>query len=300
MTAVPVELPGRGTRHGEPLIDGWPRLIDDATSAVRTRGGGAYALAGHSLGAVLAFEVARALQRAGDPPRLLLVAARNGPSAGLSHRPIHGLGDAQLLDALRRLGGSPEAILREPDLMELFLPVLRADLRLAETYARPPGPALSCPIAAYAGRRDRMTSGEAVLAWHRETTDTFDLTIVDAGHFLLDHPAFVAAAAARLARLTQPDEPARRAGPGRETAGQSTETAGQRTETDGQGRQTAGQRTETDGQGCQTAGQSPQAAGRSREKGRSRNQPAPVGAGGGGSGEAGYERQITGQKSGSE
>ncbi|HET8683416.1 MAG TPA: alpha/beta fold hydrolase [Micromonosporaceae bacterium] len=205
VTAVPVELPGRGTRHGEPLLDGWPRLVDDVTGTVSARGGGAYALAGHSLGAVVAFEVARALARAGDPPRLLLVVARNGPSAGLSHRPIHGLGDAQLLDALRRLGGSPEAILREPGLMALFLPVLRVDLRLAETYARLPGPPLSCPIAAYAGRRDRMTDGEAVLAWHRETAETFDLTIVDAGHFLLDHPAFVAAVVARLARLAAPD-----------------------------------------------------------------------------------------------
>ncbi|HET8658038.1 MAG TPA: thioesterase domain-containing protein [Micromonosporaceae bacterium] len=251
VTAVPVELPGRGTRQAEPLLDSWPPLVEDVARTVRARGGGAYALAGHSLGAVLAFEVARALARDGDPPRLLLVAARNGPYAGLSHRPIHGLGDAQLLDALRRLGGSPEAILGEPDLMRLFLPVLRVDLRLAETYARLPGPPLSCPVAAYAGRRDRMTGPEAVLAWHRETTEAFDLTIVDAGHFLLDHPAFVAAVAARLARLGPPDAPA-------------------------------------------------PASARSPGRGRSRTQPAPVGAGGGGSGEGGYDRQITGQKSGSE
>jgi medium-chain acyl-[acyl-carrier-protein] hydrolase len=86
-------------------------------------------------------------------------------------------------------------------MMRFFIPALRADLRLAENYQRSAGPPLGCPIAAFVGRRDLMTDLPGVLAWHAETVSTFDLTVLDAGHFMLEHPDFVAAARARLYRL---------------------------------------------------------------------------------------------------
>jgi surfactin synthase thioesterase subunit len=174
------------------------------TAAVRAGLRGPYALAGHSFGALLAYEVAAALPRTGPGPALLLVAGRNGPTAGPTHRPLHDLPDDELIAALARLGGTPAEVLAEPTLMRLLLPVLRTDLRLAETYARVPRPALPCPIAAFVGRGDRMAAPPGALAWHSETTGRFDLTVIDAGHFLLDHPDFAAAAAARLASLARP------------------------------------------------------------------------------------------------
>ncbi|GAA4681597.1 thioesterase II family protein [Phytohabitans rumicis] len=204
VTVVPVDLPGHGRRRREPLITDLPALVAEVTGTIADAtpadSGRAdqVVLFGHSFGAVLAYEVARELHRAGRPPRLLLTAARNGPSAAQSHRPIHALPDAQLVVALHRLGGTPESVVRDPRLMRQFLPALRADLRIAELYARAPGDPLPCPVAAYVGRHDRMADGAGALAWERETAGRFDLTVLDAGHFLLEDPGFVAAVTGRL------------------------------------------------------------------------------------------------------
>ena len=198
---VPLDLPGHGTRMREPLITEWPGFADDLAGLVRDHVAGAYILAGHSLGALLAYEVARIMQGRGTPPGLLLVTGRNGPTAGLSHRPIHQLPDTEFLDAVERLGGTPGTVLRQPEVMRVYLPLLRADLRLAETYTRDPGPPLSLPMAAFAGRQDRLTDDRGLIAWNRETTGTFELTLVEGGHFFHQHPGFIAAVWSCLDRL---------------------------------------------------------------------------------------------------
>jgi len=198
---VPVDLPGHGRRLRESLLTAWPPLVDDVARIVGEQAEGAYAVFGHSLGALLGYEICRALQYRGRPPALLLAAARNGPSAGLSHRPIHGLPDAEFLCRLRHLGGTPDGVLDQPDLLEMFLPVLRADMRLAELYERAPGPPLYCPIAAFAGRHDKMTDDAGMRAWKRETTQTLELAFIDGRHFFLEKPEFTEALAARLGRL---------------------------------------------------------------------------------------------------
>ncbi|QKV90517.1 thioesterase [Streptomyces sp. NA02950] len=203
---VPLDLPGHFTRMREPLLTEWPHLADDLADQVGARTTGPYVLAGHSLGALLAYEVARIQEARGTPPRLLAVSGRNGPAAGLSHRPIHQLSDSRFLEALERLGGTPGPVLGERDLMRLYLPLLRADLRLAETYTRTPGPPLSTPVAAFGGRRDRLTDTAGLVAWSRETTGTFDLTVVEGGHFFHDGPSFTEAVRARLHRLGLGDE----------------------------------------------------------------------------------------------
>ncbi|WP_433113223.1 thioesterase II family protein [Micromonospora sp. CA-246542] len=199
----PVELPGHGTRRQEPAIDDWPRLVTAACDAVRDRLSGPYALAGQSFGALLAYEVAATLPRTGPGPELVIVAGRNGPAAGLAHRPLHALDDDRLIESLGRLGGTPAEVLAEPALMRLALPVLRTDLRLAETYARPPRAALGCPIAALVGRHDRMADAAGALAWQQETTQRFDLTVVDGGHFILDHPQVVDVVTGRITELVR-------------------------------------------------------------------------------------------------
>jgi len=182
----------------------WPQLVAAACETLQGRVAGPYALVGHSFGALLAYEVAATLPRTGPGPALLIVAGRNGPAAGLAHRPLHMLDDDRLIESLRRLGGTPAEVLAEPALMRLALPVLRTDLRLAETYARPPRPALPCPIAAVVGRHDRMADAAGSLAWQQETVDRFDLTVADAGHFLLDHPQVIATLTARMTELLRP------------------------------------------------------------------------------------------------
>ncbi|MFD0312330.1 thioesterase domain-containing protein [Streptomyces sp. NPDC127119] len=205
-----LDLPGHSIRIREPLIAEWGPLADDLTAQLRARlSAGSdqiYVLAGHSLGALLAYEMARRMTAVGAPPALLLVSGRNGPAVGLSHRPIHGLADARFLDAVERLGGTPDGALRDPEMLRMYLPLLRADLRLAETYTRPPGPPLDVPIAAFAGRWDQMTDDQGLIAWNRETTASLDLRVLDGSHFFHDSPAFATEARARLERLLPVDQ----------------------------------------------------------------------------------------------
>ncbi|MFE0138132.1 thioesterase domain-containing protein [Streptomyces sp. NPDC059037] len=200
-----LDLPGHSIRIREPLITEWGPLADDLTAQLRARlpadGDHTYVLAGHSLGALVAYEMARRMTAVGAPPGLLLVSGRNGPAVGLSHRPIHALADDRFLDAVERLGGTPDGALRDPEILRMYLPLLRADLRLAETYTRPPGRPLDVPIAAFAGRWDQMTDDQGLIAWNRETTASFDLRVLDGGHFFHDSPAFAAEARGRLERL---------------------------------------------------------------------------------------------------
>lgn len=208
---VPIDLPGHGTRLREPLIGEWRPLVEDLVNVVGEQVDAPFVVVGHSLGALLAYEVGRALGERGTPPELVVAAGRNGPSAGLAHRPIHDLPDAQFLSALRRLGGTPEGVLHRPELLGMYLPVLRTDLRLAELYAREPGPCLPCPVIVFAGRGDRMTDAVGMLAWQRETTGTFELVLVEGDHFFLEEPEFTEALRARIARLPVRDP--RRAAP---------------------------------------------------------------------------------------
>lgn len=198
---IPLDLAGHGTRMREPLITEWPGFVADLAALVRARIAGAYILAGHSLGALVAYEVARIMQARGTPPSLLLVTGRNGPTAGLSHRPIHQLPDAEFLAAIERLGGTPGTVLQQSEVMRMYLPLLRADLRLAETYTREPGPPLLLPVAVFAGRQDQLTDDRGLIAWSRETTGTFELTLVAGGHFFHQHPGFTASVRSCLDRL---------------------------------------------------------------------------------------------------
>lgn len=199
---VPLELPGHGSRFHEPVLDTLDLMVAELLGGVRAGAPGGYAIFGHSLGALLGYELARALVASGHaPPEALLVAARNGPAEPLSHRPIHALPDRAFIAALERLGGIPQAVVDQPGLTRAYLPVLRADLRVAETYARRSGPPGDFPIAAFAGRGDPLTDPQAVLGWARETTAAFELALLPGGHFFLDGPDFPAALAGYLSRL---------------------------------------------------------------------------------------------------
>lgn len=185
-----LELPGHGARMREPLVEDFEalvaRLATDAAEAVS----GPYVLFGHSLGALLAFEVARELRDTLGEPEALLVAGRNAPTVPSAHRPIHHLPDGEFVAALESYGGMPEALRQEPELLEMFLPVLRADITLAETYRRRSGATLRCPIIAYSGRRDPLVDDLGLVAWRRETTGAFVLHVLDGSHFFLGNSEF--------------------------------------------------------------------------------------------------------------
>jgi surfactin synthase thioesterase subunit len=184
---VPVELPGRGTRIAEPLLPSVDALVQDALGAVLPRlGGRGYAMFGHSLGALIVFELARRLEHLhGQPPSRLFVSGHPAP-----HLPPNS-GDAldlplpQFRERLAGLAGTPEEILASDELLELFAPLIQADLHAAGTYRFRPGPALSCPVTVYGGADDPEAPPETLPGWARHTSARCEVRVLPGDHFFL-------------------------------------------------------------------------------------------------------------------
>lgn len=183
-----VELPGRWSRHREPALKNLLQLVDAAMVGLEHVLHGRFALFGYSYGALVAFELARALRRRGAAaPEHLFIAARSAPQLGMRNSPIHALPDAGFLQEMdRRYGGIPDAIRREPDLLALVLPVMRADLTAVETYRYSPEPPLDIPITVFGGKDDRGLTTETAEAWREQTTSGFEFHILPGDHFVLN------------------------------------------------------------------------------------------------------------------
>lgn len=179
-----VVLPGRGRRFGEPLLT---RVEDMALEVVRmVHGNAQVALFGHSLGALVAFEAARLLEQRGTPPAVVVVSGRPPPSAARSRPvPLHELDDGKLMREVAELGGTDAAILDDPELLEILVPRLRADLRAAATYRPPEDATIAAPILAVAGTDDDEADVESMHAWRRATRSWFAAEFLLGDHFYL-------------------------------------------------------------------------------------------------------------------
>ncbi|MFE0753903.1 thioesterase II family protein [Inquilinus sp. NPDC058860] len=181
----PVELPGRGTRAGEPLATDLRGLAADLAGEIEDAIDGPYALFGHSLGSLLAFELAHVLRERGAPPPMLLFASGSEAPAMRDDRDLaRPRSDAELIADLRGYRGTPEEALADAELMAIVLPVLRADFLLAGGYVYRPRPALPCPVHVLAGTRDDL-GRPALEAWGRETRGDFALDLFEGDHFFI-------------------------------------------------------------------------------------------------------------------
>jgi medium-chain acyl-[acyl-carrier-protein] hydrolase len=150
-----------------------------------------FALFGHSLGALLSFELARRLPR--DHYRKfthLFVSGKRAPHLPLDEPPTYSLPDEEFANELRRLAGTPEKVLQEPELMSVLMPLLRADFCLSQTYKFREALPLKVAITAYGGIEDTDVSPEQVEAWSEHTTGGFRKAMFPGGHFFVnEHPA---------------------------------------------------------------------------------------------------------------
>ncbi|MDI2127657.1 thioesterase II family protein [Yinghuangia seranimata] len=177
-------LPRQGVRAGTAPVPAWPDFVNGFAERIAAEVDRPVALFGQSLGSVVAFEVARALTALGVPPVHLVVAARSAPTSG--HAPAVPDDDGELVELVDRLyGGIPDVVRADPELLAYFLPVLRADLRLAASYRFVPGPPLDCPITAFAGDRDPTVRREGLRGWADLTTGRFTAHMLTGGHFAL-------------------------------------------------------------------------------------------------------------------
>jgi medium-chain acyl-[acyl-carrier-protein] hydrolase len=182
-----MRLPGRDGRVAVPAFQRMAPLVAHLVNALRSRLDLPFALFGHSMGALVAFEVARQLRRERLPaPCHLFVSGFRAPQLPDDGQSIHELPDGPFRDELRRLGGTPPAILDDAELMELVLPNLRADFAVCETYAYTPEAPLDCPVTAFGGRDDVEVSRADLAAWRAQTRGAFKIRQFAGDHFFLN------------------------------------------------------------------------------------------------------------------
>ena len=200
----PARLPGRESRGKEPPLRRMEALIEALGAAIRPYADSPFAFFGHSMGAAVAFELARWLRRSGLPlPQALLVSAARAPQFRLGHVPPPEPDEQQFIDELRRLEGLPKEVLEHEELLRLILPALRADAELYRNYVYEPEPPLPCPIRAFGGRDDPNVRREHLEAWREQTSSSFALHVFPGGHFFIEtsRDEFLTALASELANL---------------------------------------------------------------------------------------------------
>jgi medium-chain acyl-[acyl-carrier-protein] hydrolase len=181
---VPLELPGRDKRLWEEPYSRLPPLVEALADALPQDK--PFAFFGHSMGALVAFELARELERRGlGLPSSLFVSGSSAPQIPLRTSPRHLLSDTELLAELHNLGGTSEEILQDSEMMGLFLPTIRADFAVVETYQYVQSNTLHCPMVVFHGDQDHESTREDALAWRLQTSSTFRLHTFRGGHFFL-------------------------------------------------------------------------------------------------------------------
>lgn len=181
-----VQLPGRANRLGETPFVRLSALVpalEDALSPLLDR---PFAFFGHSMGALLAFELARQLHKTRDlEPLHLFASAARAPGTPSREPHVHTLPEAKFLRALRRLEGTPAEVLANADMMALVAPTVRADFAVCETYRYRKGSKLTCPITAFGGYHDRRVLRADLEAWATETSGPFAIRMWPGGHYFI-------------------------------------------------------------------------------------------------------------------
>lgn len=181
-----IQLPGREGRYGEAPFTDVHALTPALGEAIAGFLDRPFAFFGHSLGALVAYEAALALARDRRlAPAALFVSGRRAPRLPLDRAPIYHLPQAEFLDELRRLNGTPADVFANAELLEIVLPALRADFQMAETY-RPSGAGrLACPVVALGSTGDDRVSVAGLEPWREVTTGAFELAMLPGDHFYL-------------------------------------------------------------------------------------------------------------------
>jgi medium-chain acyl-[acyl-carrier-protein] hydrolase len=185
-------------------------LAEDVGNAITPYIDKPFALFGHSMGAIISFEVARYLRRSGAPaPVHLFVSGRRAPHLTDDEPPMYPLPESELIDQMRQLNGTPKSAFEDPELMRLILPIIRADFEAVETYAYLPEPPLSCPVTAFGGLEDQDENRERLEGWREHTTASFSLQMFVGDHFFLhdSESDLIQSITRKLVHITSPGEP---------------------------------------------------------------------------------------------
>jgi len=182
----PVEFPGHGTRLREPLLRDMESLVDSLVASIGPMIWQPFAFFGHSMGGLVCFELVRRLRKQYQrEPVHLFISANSAPHLPNLEEPLSALPEDTLVQKVKELNGSAAELLDNPELREVFLPVLRADFALCETYQYHPDEPLHCPVTVLGGLNDKTVSREDLEAWRVYTTGPFRVRMFPGDHFYI-------------------------------------------------------------------------------------------------------------------
>jgi medium-chain acyl-[acyl-carrier-protein] hydrolase len=186
MEVCPIQLPGRGKRLLENPYLRLAPLVEDVAEAISPYLDRPFAFFGHSMGAMIGFELARLLHRERKPgPSYLIFSGRRAPHLPRTEPLTYNLQESEFFEKLRELDGTPEEVFESAELMKLMLPILRADFEVVQTYQHEPGEPLDCPFSVYGGLQDSYVQKEHLKAWSSHTASTFKLRMFPGNHFFI-------------------------------------------------------------------------------------------------------------------
>lgn len=182
----PIQLPGRGSRFQEEPHRKIAPLITALSEAILPEMDRPCAFFGHSMGSIIAYELAQHLrQTAGICPSHLFVSGRGAPHVPPRRKPIYNLDEAEFIKELREFDGTPEEIFSDKDLLDLLIPQLRADFELVDTHRFDEHPLLECPVTAIGGLSEVSVSRDDIEAWRKHTAGDFSAHMLPGNHFFI-------------------------------------------------------------------------------------------------------------------
>lgn len=183
----PVQLPGRGSRISEKPYTSLDDLIPEMERSLKPYFDKPFAFFGHSMGALIGFELSGLIQENGDDmPVILFVSGHNAPHLPDKTEPIHDLPEHEFVAQIKSMNGTPDELLEDPELRDLLLPILRADFSVCETYTYRDKTPLDCSICACGGLGDPYVDRDGLKAWSNHTGKEFSLRLFPGNHFYLN------------------------------------------------------------------------------------------------------------------
>jgi len=183
---IALQYPGRQERRKEKCLESIDEMADRITEVLVPLADRPLVFFGHSMGALIAFEIARRLGEQGIVPRHLFASGRRAPSRHRAER-VHTLDDAGVIAEMVALSGTDRAVLGDPEILRMVLPAIRGDYHAVETYRYRDGAPLSCPITVLTGDADPRVTLDEAAAWKEHTSAGYDLRVLTGGHFFLAH-----------------------------------------------------------------------------------------------------------------